>query len=43
MKRIVISSSSSDINYAPMTYNKDVCGAGGGLCLSNAPSGHPCA
>jgi hypothetical protein len=36
-------SSSSQINYAPMTYDKDVCGAGSGTCFSSVPSGHPCA
>jgi hypothetical protein len=36
-------SNSSEIIYAPMTYSKDVCGAGLGICLSDAPSGHPCA
>jgi hypothetical protein len=36
-------SNSSNITYSPMTYDKDVCGSGAGLCLFNAPSGHPCA
>lgn len=29
-------------SYEPFEFSKDVCGYGAGLCLTSAPSGHPC-
>lgn len=36
------SESSTTINYDSITWYKDVCGKGVGLCYANAPTGHPC-